>query len=373
MKLSERIKDYASQIGLANVGIIDARPLDTLKPFLKNRVQQGLVSPFEESNIARRIDPRLSLPGCMSIICLSIPYLTPPKVIKEEGPWGQVARIARGEDYHVNLQDKARQILDFVKKTYPHSFDSLVLIDKGPLLERAFFRKAGGSTGENTTSFSPYFGSWIALGLILLTINLEPLPLTPSPPDCLHCGACRKACPTGALFEPYQINAWQCLSYLTQSKGIISPAFREKLGARIYGCDTCQEVCPLNKDLKMPAPHHLPQPVLPEKIPLIPFLEMNKKELLQIFAPSSAGWRGHKALRRNMLIALGNSNDNKSLEPLSKIINEEPSSELRIHAAWSLGQLEDPRARKILVKRLGRETDEMVQKEIITALDHAIS
>lgn len=370
MNLSEKIIAYAGEIGIEVTGIIDSNPLADLKTFLEEQQAQDFYTPFVKSPVSERVNPGLSLPGCKTVICLALPYYLPAgPATANNGPYGQVARIARFRDYHLLLRDKAQQIISFLSGISSRSFRHLISIDDGPLAERAFAGKTRGINGANTFFISKKYGSWVALGLIMLDI---PLPLWPDPPAnserCLNCGLCRDNCPTGALSSPYRLNARKCLSFISQAKGIVSDRYREALGTRLYGCDTCQEVCPLNKDAAVSPVKEVANPVLPDNIPLIPLLNINKKVFSDTIGNTSAGWRGHQTLLRNAVIALGNSNNSAAVTPLADFIYNDPRPLIRLHAAWSLGKLDGTEAKQALEKSLRHENDEQVRLEINSAL-----
>ncbi len=361
---------YSTRIGIEITGIIEALPLAGLKPFLIERTRTGLRTPFESSSLSARIDPRLVLPGCRSIICLALPYFmasTPPRS-DDEGPYGKVARMARFRDYHEIARNKARLLVDFMGRLFPRSFQYRLLVDKEPLMERAFAYQTDGMIGENTFFISHRYGSWVILGLILLDIPLPAWPPTARSGECLGCGRCSKACPTGALYAPYLLDPRRCLSYITQARGIIPLSFRESLGSRIYGCDTCQEVCPLNSE-KSPSPlKEISAAVFDDHTPLIPLLNIDRREFSRTFGQTAAGWRGIDLIRRNVIIALGNSRDQRGLKPLSEIFTRDPQPLIRLHAAWSIGQLESPESERILSRGLEQEPDRRVQEEIRSVL-----
>ena len=391
MNISEKIISYAADIGLSPVGIIDAEPLNNLKPWLENQRQDGLTPPFLHTSIQARIDPQLTLPGCQSIICLAIPYLGNWRVEeadmglenpkdhpllqstglngKEEELCGEIARIACGQDYHRVFAAKAHQLINFMNEASSSFFNYLVLSDTNPLLERAFFEKAGAVRGANTTIISSAYGSWIALGLILVDFPLKNIPFEQTPSfRCLNCGRCLKACPTGALHAPFQINPWRCLSFITQNKGIIPPSYRELMGCRIYGCDTCQEVCPQNQGQPFSPIQEFNPSVLPPTLPLKSLATINKKDYYLTIGQTAAGWRGRQTLRRNAIVALGNSKQPEAADLLNQLIQTDPSPLIRMHTAWALGQLNTTEARRILAARLSTENSKQVNQEIRAAL-----
>ncbi len=370
MDLSKKILDQSIHLGMEITGIINANPLYKLKPHLEKRIQAGLASPFENKFIEKRINPRQSLPGCQSIICFALSYLTASKSPPANNePYGKVAEFARGKDYHSVLQEKAFQLIKYIEKFYPSTFNFFISVDTSPLLERAFIHKAGGELGENTTFLSPFSGSWVSLGMILTDIPLSPHKITPPSPPCLNCGLCRESCPTGALFAPFQIDPWRCLSFITQNKGIIPRAFRKSLGVKLYGCDTCQEVCTRNRKIDKNQLKNLNPPILPDELPLIACSNMSKENFKKTFGHTAANWRGRQILRRNAIVAMGNSKNINVIKPLTNLLQNDPSPIIRLHSAWSLGQYKENEAKQALDSCFRRENNVEVRQEIVTSLN----
>lgn len=366
------LPELAAAAGLKVAGIAPAGPGAALLPRLQRRVEEGRVTPFEEKDPAIRLAPHRLLPGCRSIVVIGLPHGSREKIPspEEPGPRGEVARCAVGPDYHLVLKTRAERLLQLMGKELPGALRGRALVDRSPLVERELARLAGiGWIGENCTLITPDHGSYLTLGTILLDRDLEPdSPLTES---CLQCGRCREACPTGALLEPYLLDPFRCLSYITQAPGVIPAAVRPLLGGRLYGCDRCQEVCPQNR-----LPESAPAggaALLPAQPLLLPILRMTRKEFARTVGPTAAGWRGRSILQRNAVIALGNSGDRGAVPPLAEIIENDPQPLLRLHAAWALGRLGGPQARRRLERQLRREDERAVSAELRTALEQCSS
>jgi epoxyqueuosine reductase len=204
-------------------------------------------------NIERRLDPRALLPGARSIIVVAMNYYADA----EEGPGAPrpgpdraiFARYARGDDYHDVMAARLKSLLAFLKERAGEAAEGRIYVDAGPILEREVARRAGiGWFGKNTMLINTRRGSYFFLGEIVTNVALEPD--EPAVGGCGTCTRCLEACPTGALFEPYKLDARLCISYLTiELKGAIPEGLRPALsqsGARVFGCDICQEVCPFN-------------------------------------------------------------------------------------------------------------------------------
>lgn len=369
MNLSETLRQFASEKGIEYLGIIDAEPLYDFESYLEECRQKKIDPPFVQNTISQRINPRLSLPECQSIVCLVLPYLPDYNKIAEaepEEPVGLLSKIAQVRDYHQVMFQKSSQIVEYLQEITSFTFNYLIHVDTGPLLERGFLQKAGIITGENTTLITPKYGSWVVAGLILLDIQLPSLSLEQTYSEtCHNCGRCRQACPTGALLAPYQLNPWQCLSYISQMKGIIPRQYRNLLGNRLYGCDTCQEVCPLNHNIKPSGVPEFTTPVIPPNLQLPTLSQIDKKEFSRLIKPTAAGWVGRQTLRRNAIVAMGNSNSETTLPYLREILYNDQSYLIRNHAAWALGQFRGlPEVREYLQRALLLEKDPRVIEEI---------
>ncbi len=364
-----KLIELAADAGLQLAGVTGAAPLNHMLERLQRRLSEGRMTPFEEQEPSGRISPQTLLPGCRSIVVLGLPYDLPahPYPGGSSGPRGEVARCARGLDYHRVLEHKAKQLERLLHQEQRGSLRSQILVDRSPLLERELARLAGlGRIGENCTLITPQYGSYVALGTILLDRELEAG--SPLAGGCRGCGACRKACPTGALSAPNILNPARCLSYLTQAAGVIPLEFRPLFSGRLYGCDRCQEVCPENKEAQL-HPGSAIFSFFPAFPLLQPLLQMTQKEFTQTIGLSAAGWRGKTTLQRNAVIALGNSGDPTAVPALAKILQNDPRVLLRLHAAWALGRIGGGPARLCLENSRSREPDITVQNEVIKALE----
>lgn len=338
---------------------------------LELRISENRLTPFEEHNPALRISPATLLDGCRSIITIAIPYSGPeaPVPQSEDLPRGQVARCARAVDYHLLVEVKAGQLVRALKEEYGASLKQRILIDRSPLLERELALRSGlGIIGENCTLITCRYGSYTALGTILLDMDAETTGIIVNPAGCQSCGKCLEACPTGALTAPFIINPQLCLSYLSQASGVYPRDLRAAAGNRLYGCDRCQEVCPHNKAV-MPSP--LPETafsLFPAKPLLIPLLSITQREFDLTIGLTSAGWRGKTTLQRNTIIALGNCKSETAVKPLARLLENDPRPVIRTHAAWALGRIGSQKARFALEKSLKYDQDPAVKKEAEQAL-----
>jgi epoxyqueuosine reductase len=237
------------------------------------------------------------------------------------------------------------------------------MVDTGALSDRAVAERAGlGFVGKNCALITDEFGSWVYLGELVTNL---PLPADqPVEEGCGDCNICVDACPTGALVQGGQLNAQRCIAYLTQVKDFIPDEFRAKIGNRLYGCDTCQTVCPKNRRINMT--HHTefqPDPEVAKPL-LLPLLDMSNKEFKEKFGLSSSSWRGKKPIQRNAILALAHFKDKTAIPQLSRLLESDPRPVIRGTAAWALGKIGGDEARVALDKAKEREDAPEVLAEV---------
>lgn len=359
--LKREIQLAAPSLGIDDIGFASADPFLSLKAVLIDRRTKGYESGFEEPDIDKRIYPELSLTEPASLISIAVAYpskmVDPPKSEPGERR-GILARSAWGRDYHHVLREAMAKLGEFIRERVPDArIESMV--DTGALVDRAVAERAGiGFKGKNCAIISPEFGSWIYLGELITNIPFPPD--TPVQEDCGECTKCIDACPTGALVGPGELNAQRCISYLTQTKGFLEEEFMVKIGNRLYGCDTCQVVCPKNKGKSWNhRPELQPDPETVKPL-LLPILDMSNREFKERFGESAAAWRGKKPIQRNAVIALGNFKDAASVPKLIDIMLQDSRPVLRGTAAWSLSKIGGAEALEAVRTAISRETDEEV-------------
>ena len=363
------LKDAAMQAGVTEIGAVSADPLPDMKEKLERRIAENRATAFEEQNPAARISPSGIMHNCQGIITLAIPYNTSGKQIppKESNLYGRVARCARSLDYHTLIEKKADGVINNIIEMTGANLQYKILADRSPLLERELARKSGlGLVGENCTLINNRYGSYTALATILLDREIETGPENKD--NCLRCGNCRQACPTGALIEPYIINPHRCISYLTQVSGPVPLEMRPLMGRHLYGCDLCQDTCPLNKQVEPSTYPEAAFEFFPAHPLLLPLLQITRKEYDLTIGLTSASWRGKTALQRNAVIALGNCNNPDAVKPLSLLLENDPRPLIRQHAAWSLGRIGGGRAVFALEKSHLNDPEEVVKREAEIAL-----
>lgn len=364
-QLKEELIAYSKSIGVDKIGFASADPFLQLKERLMTQRQLGYDSGFEESDIEKRVRPDLLLSGARTIIAIALAYPSkmknPPKGTKEERR-GIFCRSSWGLDYHVIVRDRLRKIEQFLQEKVPGA-RTLSMVDTGELCDRAVAERAGiGWSGKNCSIITPEFGSYVYLGELITDIAFEPdVPITD---QCGTCTKCIDACPTGALVQGGQLNAKRCISFLTQTKEPIPEEFRKKIGNRLYGCDTCQQVCPKNKGMD----HHFHEEMEPEpeiaKPKLLPILTLSNREFKKKFGHISGAWRGKNPIQRNAIIALAHFKDRNALPILFQLLKEDHRPIIRQTAAWAIGVIGGEEERRKLETLKECETDENVGREL---------
>jgi epoxyqueuosine reductase len=246
-ELSRRVKEAAWELGFDLVGIARADAVDEadlLDQWLA-RGRHGTMR-WMENWREKRLDPRLLVEGCRSIVSVGVVYKQPDRDAPQP-PGTKVARYAWGEDYHRVLKDKLHALLARGRALDP-AFEGRAFTDSGPVMERWWAERAGlGWRGKNTLLLNKRLGSFLFLGEILVRAELEP-----DPAGVDHCGTCTRcidACPTGAIVAPRELDARRCISYWTiEHRGELAPEEEESVGDWLFGCDVCQDVCPWNRD-----------------------------------------------------------------------------------------------------------------------------
>ena len=326
----------ARELGFELCGVAPAGPLDE-RGKLPEWLASGYAGEMKYLHDARRADPAFVLPGAKSVIVAALNYNSPrplsieamkPAVI-EDFPRGWISRYAWGSDYHDLLLGKLEELLAAMRAEFAETFEARAYVDTGPILERVAAKQAGlGWLAKNTLLINQRVGSWLFLGVILSTLELAPSVGGGEalPRDlCGSCTRCLDACPTQAFPEPYVLDARRCISYLTiELRGAIPEELRAPMGAHVFGCDICQDVCPWNRrapatalgaflprefqaatDADSESPRSEPRSLFAPELEWLAGL--TREEFSALFRGSAvkrAKWRG---LVRNACVALGNA------------------------------------------------------------------
>lgn len=361
------LTEFARENGIDAVGVTHAGPFAPDKKIMAERLAKGLLTPFSAGDVEKRCDPGRILPGARSIVTVAVRYSAAVRDETDLQLTGRIARYARGRDYHRQLKEKLCELAGFLRRELKEDAENVIVVDNGPLVERSAAVRSGlGRWGENCSVTVPGCGSWVSLGEIITTAELAPGGPEAAAGGCSKCGACRRACPTGALAAPYLTIDRRCLSYLSQTKGFLPREYRRYLGQRLWGCDTCQEVCPANQSGPAAA-FARPDGGLGADVALLPLLGLSNREFRAVFGGTAIAWRGRETVQRNALVVLGNLGDPATVPIVSKALTD-ARPVIRGHAAWALGQLSGCESRSALAKALIRETDPRVTTEISAAL-----
>jgi len=364
-ELKRQLIAYSHTIGIDKIGFTTADPFTELKSRLLRQQELGYQSGFEEPDIEKRINPSLLHENPHSIIAIALAYPSKMKdrVISKKGERrGIFSRASWGMDYHHIIKSKLQQLEEFILEKVPEA-RLKSMVDTGELSDRAVAERAGiGWSGKNCAIITPEFGSYVYLGEMITSIPFEPD--TPMEDQCGSCTQCLDACPTGALVQGGQINAQRCISFLTQTKGLIPEEFRDKIGNRIYGCDSCQTACPVNKKKDFHFHEEMdPDPEAAKPL-LKPILKLSNREFKGQFGYMAGSWRGKRPIQRNAIIALAHFKDETALPDLIDVLENEANAAIRGTAAWALAKIGGEKARDALAKAKERETDAEVLKEI---------
>lgn len=364
-ELKQELIKYSKEIGIDKIGFTSASTFDELRNRLIQQQALNYQSGFEESDIEKRVRPELIFEDPQSIISIALAYPSKlkdaPKSKKGERR-GIFCRASWGTDYHVVLREKLQLLEAFLKEKVP-GVKTKSMVDTGELSDRAVAERAGiGWSGKNTSIITPEFGSYVYLGDMITNLPFEPD--QPMEDQCGSCNQCVEVCPTGALVQGGQLDSNRCIAFLTQTKGFLPDEFRAKIGNRIYGCDTCQTVCPKNKGIDF----HFHKEVEPDpeiaKPLLKPLLTISNKDFKERFGHVSGSWRGKKPIQRNAILALAHFKDESALPELISLMKDDPRPVIRGTAAWAIGKIGGDEAYTALQAAREKEKDEEVLVEI---------
>ncbi len=396
------IKEYAYSLGFDIVRITSAEEFPDAERIIKERISQGLMDGlpwFTAERTEVSCNPNALLPGARSIIALAMFYLTEqPDEAESDVPRGCISRYAWGDDYHEIIKPKLQQFAIWLR-AYGHdeveNVETRLFVDTGRMVDRAVAQRAGlGWYGKNTTILTKGWGSWVFLAEIVTNLplvdGLENRYDTPLKASCGNCEICLHACPTAALPAPYVLDNTRCISYLTiELRGSIPLELRPLMGNLIFGCDICQQVCPVNKVVErrlglrkadgvvsstlqpldfQPRQGFRPRNGIGSAPELIPLLSLTEEQFRERFRLSPIRRTKRRGLLRNVCVALGNSGDPQAVPALIRALHDDEPL-IRGHAAWALGRIGGEEAKRALHEALASEEDKEISNEIRCALD----
>jgi len=362
--LKERIAGEAKALGFDAVRFASADAVDgageALDQFLADGRQGDMA--WLATTAERRKAPHALWPEAKSVIVLGLNYGRggDPLAVLKERSRGAISIYAQGADYHDVLKAKLKPLAARVQELTQGEVK--IFVDTAPVMEKPLAARAGlGWQGKHTNLVSREFGSWLFIGSIFTSAEIEP-----DAPEEDYCGACRRCldvCPTSAFTAPYRIDARACISYLTiEHKGHIAPRFREAMGNRIFGCDDCLAVCPWNKFASTAREAKLSVKPDSDNPPLAELLVLDDATFRARFRGTPIKRTGRDRFLRNVLIAAGNSGD-QALVPLIEARLEDDSPLVRAMAVWALSRLAPHRFRMLRAARFSHEPDQAVRSE----------
>lgn len=338
--MKEAIKHRAHQLGFDQCCVTTAHPPEHAA-FFQQWLAEGCHGEMSylQRNASRRIKPGEVLANAKSIITLAASYHNPAAPARKNGGHGVIARYARYPDYHDLLAEPLKQLTGTVNSLGGPETKSLWYVDTGPFLERDLAQRAGlGFIGKHSNLISRKLGNWFFLSQVITTAEIEPD--LPEHNRCGHCTRCITACPTGAIREPFKLDARLCISYLTiELKGAIPETLRPLIGNRIYGCDDCLAACPWNRFaregaiMKDSRREDLDQPALLE------LLALDEAGFKHKFDGTPMVRTKRRGLLRNVCVALGNTGGAEALPALARA-RTDPEPLVREHAQWAIAQIE---------------------------------
>ena len=354
----ELLVEVGRQAGLDAVGVAGAEPFTGVRSELERRRNAGLHGgmQFTYRNPERSTTPARILPGARSLVVGALRTAAPR--LSEVAPGRlRIAAYAR-HDYYATLREALGRV---ARRLEADGWQARVVADDNALVDRAAAVRAGiGWYGKNANVLIPGRGSWFVLGSV---VTDAPLPEgQPMGDGCGSCQRCLDSCPTGAIVAPGVVDARRCLAWLVQAPGAIPVEFRESIGGRLYGCDDCQEVCPVGRserdgeDFGAPAADR----------DAFEILSASDEELLEHFGAWYIADRDPRYLRRNALVAMANSaptGDGQAVALIGHYLSD-PDPLLRAHAVWAAARI----GRSDLLGEAGDEPDPTVREEIERAV-----
>jgi epoxyqueuosine reductase len=335
--ITGQIREESKRLGFFQIGVAEARPLPRAREFQAwlDRGMHGELA-YMQRQAEQRKDPARVLENARSIVVAGMNYY-PGNGFTQDPFQGRISRYAWGNDYHDVIKPRLETLLEFIKRCKPGT-SGICYVDTGPVMEKVWGAETAlGWTGKNSLLTTRNLGSWFHVGLILLDIELEQD--RPERNYCGSCARCIKSCPTGAILEPYIVDARLCISYLTiEYRGSIPLALRPMIGNRIYGCDDCLEACPWNRFAVKADPKVFSPRTANRSPDLVSLVNLTPEEFKARFRGSTVLRAKRDGFVRNVCVALGNSGDLRAMPALQRAMVDE-SPIVREHAAWAREQV----------------------------------
>jgi epoxyqueuosine reductase len=342
--LEEAIRTEAKRLGFVACGFTRADAADSAGLDLRRWLDAGHhgTMAWMEERAHHRVSPLALWPEAKSAIALAMSYApaSDPMLLADRDDVARISVYAQGGDYHKTVKKALKALARFIVDQAPSELK--VFVDTAPVMEKPLAQAAGiGWQGKHTNVVSREHGSWLFLGVILTSLELEPDAPAQQGVHCGSCTRCLDACPTQAFTGPHRIDARRCISYLTiEHDGAIPHELRPLMGNRIYGCDDCLAVCPWNRFADAAAANRAFLPRAELAAPhLSDLLALDDAAFREMFAGSPIKRIGRNRMIRNCLVAAGNSRDLALIGAITPHL-EDPDPVVAEAAAWALDQLE---------------------------------
>ncbi|MFN6969751.1 MAG: tRNA epoxyqueuosine(34) reductase QueG [Rheinheimera sp.] len=362
--LAAQIKQWALELGFSEVGIADT-DLQLEEARLQQWLDAGMQGEmhYMAAHGMMRARPAELLPGTLRVISVRLDYL--PKAAGfatnlADPNQAYISRYALGRDYHKIIRHKLKQLADKISAVYGE-FGYRPFVDSAPVLERPLAAKAGlGWIGKHSLLLNPKAGSWFFLGELLVDL---PLPVDqPITEDCGNCVACITMCPTGAIVAPYVVDARRCISYLTiELKEAIPESLRPLIGNRIYGCDDCQLVCPVNRSAPLTNENDFQRRPQWQSQTLLALLQWDEATFLKQTEGSAIRRIGFSRWQRNLAVGIGNAPFSDENIAVLEQYRQHPDLMVREHILWALQQQQQKRQQTELANRQQQRLIRIIQ------------
>jgi len=340
--VKELIRDKARELGFDSVGFAAPRIAPEERDHLNRFLAEGRHGDMAwmEAPDGRRADPMALMDGLRSVIVLGVNYGSPidPTAILSEKERGAISVYAQGaRDYHDVIKKRLKRLGRWIADEF--GSDIRVFVDTAPVMEKPLAQAAGiGWQGKHTNLVSRRFGSWLFLAEVFTTLDLEP-----DPPETDHCGTCTRCidvCPTGAITEPYRLDARRCISYLTiEHKGDIAADLMTAMGNHIYGCDDCLAVCPWNRFATLAKLSEFRPRTELTAPKLSDLAELDDEQFRSLFRGTAIKRTGRDRFVRNVLIAIANSTE-PALAAKARALLSDKAGVVAAAARWAVSRFQ---------------------------------